>query len=59
MTGITLSGVSKHFGAVEVIRDVSLDIEPGELVVFLGPSGSGKTTLLRKSPASKALTWAR
>ncbi|RVC47854.1 ABC transporter ATP-binding protein [Mesorhizobium sp. M4B.F.Ca.ET.088.02.2.1] len=47
MTGITLSGVSKHFGAVEVIRDVSLDIEPGELVVFLGPSGSGKTTLLR------------
>lgn len=47
MTGIALSGVSKHFGAVEVIRDVSLDIEPGELVVFLGPSGSGKTTLLR------------
>ncbi|BCM20796.1 ABC transporter ATP-binding protein [Mesorhizobium sp. J8] len=47
MTGIALSRVSKHFGAVEVIRDVSLDIEPGELVVFLGPSGSGKTTLLR------------
>ncbi|AEH86027.1 ABC transporter ATP-binding protein [Mesorhizobium opportunistum] len=47
MTGIALSGVSKHFGAVEVIRGVSLDIEPGELVVFLGPSGSGKTTLLR------------
>ncbi len=47
MAGIELAGVSKHFGAVEVIRDVSLDIEPGELVVFLGPSGSGKTTLLR------------
>jgi multiple sugar transport system ATP-binding protein len=47
MTGIELSGVSKHYGAVEVIRDVSLNIEPGELVVFLGPSGSGKTTLLR------------
>ncbi|CAN7737799.1 ABC transporter ATP-binding protein [Mesorhizobium amorphae] len=47
MTGISLSSVSKHFGTVEVIREVSLDIEPGELVVFLGPSGSGKTTLLR------------
>jgi multiple sugar transport system ATP-binding protein len=47
MQGIELSGVSKHYGAVEVIRDVSLNIEPGELVVFLGPSGSGKTTLLR------------
>ena len=47
MAGIVLSGVSKHYGAVEVIRDVSLDIEPGELIVFLGPSGSGKTTLLR------------
>ena len=47
MAGIALSGVSKRYGAVDVIRDVSLDIEPGELVVFLGPSGSGKTTLLR------------
>ncbi len=47
MTGISLSHVSKHYGAVEVIRDVSLDIRSGELVVFLGPSGSGKTTLLR------------
>ena len=47
MSGIALSGVSKRFGAVDVIRDVSLDIKSGELVVFLGPSGSGKTTLLR------------
>ena len=47
MAGISLSRVCKRFGTVEVIRQVSLDIEPGELVVFLGPSGSGKTTLLR------------
>jgi multiple sugar transport system ATP-binding protein len=47
MAGITLSRVWKNYGPVEVIRDVSLDIDPGELVVSLGPSGSGKTTLLR------------
>jgi multiple sugar transport system ATP-binding protein len=47
MAGISLFRVWKRFGSVEVIRDVSLDIEPGEFVVFLGPSGSGKTTLLR------------
>ena len=47
MAGISLQRVSKRFGTVEVIRDVSLDVASGELVVFLGPSGSGKTTLLR------------
>jgi multiple sugar transport system ATP-binding protein len=47
MAGITLQGVSKRFGTVEVIRDVSFEVASGELVVFLGPSGSGKTTLLR------------
>jgi multiple sugar transport system ATP-binding protein len=47
MGGIALDRVSKRFGSVEVIRDLSLEIAPGEFVVFLGPSGSGKTTLLR------------
>jgi multiple sugar transport system ATP-binding protein len=47
MGGISLDRVSKRFGNVEVIRELSLDIGPGEFVVFLGPSGSGKTTLLR------------
>ena len=47
MSAISLDQVSKRFGSVDVIRDVSLQIASGELVVFLGPSGSGKTTLLR------------
>jgi multiple sugar transport system ATP-binding protein len=47
MAAISLDQVSKRFGSVDVIRDVSLQIASGELVVFLGPSGSGKTTLLR------------
>lgn len=47
MAAIVLEGVTKRFGLVEVVRDLSLDIRAGEFVVFLGPSGSGKSTLLR------------
>jgi multiple sugar transport system ATP-binding protein len=47
MAEISLDQVWKRFGSVDVIRDVSLRIGSGELIVFLGPSGSGKTTLLR------------
>ena len=47
MAEISLVNVSKSFGAVSVIHDVSLSIRDGEFVVFLGPSGSGKSTLLR------------
>ena len=47
MARISLTDITKSFGHTEVIRDVSLDIEDGELVVFVGPSGCGKSTLLR------------
>lgn len=47
MAEIRLDNVSKSFGAVSVISDISLTVNAGELVVFLGPSGSGKSTLLR------------
>jgi ABC-type sugar transport system ATPase subunit len=42
-----LRGVSKSYGNVDVIHDVSLDVGHGEFVVFVGPSGCGKSTLLR------------
>jgi len=47
MAEIRLDNVSKSFGSVSVISDISLVVNSGELMVFLGPSGSGKSTLLR------------
>jgi polar amino acid transport system ATP-binding protein len=44
---INLSGVSKSFGATQVLRDVNLDVRHGEVLVLIGASGSGKSTVLR------------
>ena len=55
-SGVEIKGVSKRFGAVEVLADISLDIQAGEFVVFLGGSGSGKSTLLRMIAGLESLT---
>ncbi|MGH9140640.1 MAG: amino acid ABC transporter ATP-binding protein [Vicinamibacterales bacterium] len=44
---IELEKVNKHFGALHVLRDVSLSVRRSEVVVICGPSGSGKSTLIR------------
>ena len=47
VSSIELDSVSKRFGSVEVISELSLTIHSGEFIAFLGPSGCGKSTLLR------------
>lgn len=47
MTALSLKDVNKSFGEVHVLKDINLDVEEGEFVVFVGPSGCGKSTLLR------------
>lgn len=47
MAGVRLEGVTKRFGHVTALDNLSLDIADGEFMVFVGPSGCGKTTALR------------
>ena len=44
---VSLKDLRKSFGAVEVLKGVSLDVAPGECICIIGPSGSGKSTILR------------
>jgi multiple sugar transport system ATP-binding protein len=47
MAEVAIDRVTKRFGTAEAVKDVSLTVPDGELVVLLGPTGAGKTTLLR------------
>ena len=44
---LKLEQIHKSFGDVKVLKDINLEINEGEFVVFVGPSGCGKSTLLR------------
>lgn len=44
---VSMHQVQKHFGSLHVLKDIELEVSPGEVVVVIGPSGSGKSTLCR------------
>ncbi len=56
MGGLSLRGLSKSYGSLDIMRDLSLEIADGEFAVFLGPSGCGKSTLLRMVAGLEAPT---
>lgn len=47
MTGIAVRGLSREYGRISVLRDVTFDCPPGQITGLLGPNGSGKTSILR------------
>ncbi|MDQ0995227.1 simple sugar transport system ATP-binding protein [Phyllobacterium ifriqiyense] len=47
MAVLELANVSRHFGAIQAVNDISLTIEPGEVVGLMGDNGAGKSTLVK------------
>ena len=63
MIYLEMNHIRKSFGDLEVLKDISLKVEEGEVLSIIGPSGSGKSTLLRcaaviwRTLASRQLQW--
>ena len=57
MATVSINGVGKRFGTLEVLRDVSISIPDSEFVALVGPSGCGKSTLLRIIAGLEEVSW--
>ena len=47
MALLEIKNLSKSFGDLQVLRDINIEVQKGEVIVIIGPSGSGKSTMLR------------
>ena len=56
MGQVSLRGIRKSYGAVDVIKGIDLDVRDGEFLVFVGPSGCGKSTVLRMIAGLEGIT---
>ena len=56
MTLLEMKNIKKSFGDLEVIKDISLSVEEGEILSIIGPSGSGKSTILRCATMLETIT---
>lgn len=56
MSMIRTENLCKDFGDLKVLKNVNIDVEPGEVVVIIGPSGAGKSTLLRSLNTLEQIT---
>ena len=56
MGQVSLRGIRKSYGAVDVIKGIDLDVKDGEFLVFVGPSGCGKSTTLRMIAGLETIT---
>ena len=45
--GVKVEAMCKSYAGVEVLKDITFEVQPGEIFVLMGPSGSGKSVLLR------------
>jgi phospholipid/cholesterol/gamma-HCH transport system ATP-binding protein len=57
--GVTIDHLTKDFGSLHVLKDISFAVEPGEIFVLMGPSGSGKSVLLKHVVGLEAPTSGR
>jgi phospholipid/cholesterol/gamma-HCH transport system ATP-binding protein len=57
--GVAIEGLTKNFGELHVLKNVSFNVEPGEIFVLMGPSGSGKSVLLKHIVGLEAPTSGR
>lgn len=56
MKSVSFKNLGKSFGEIRILKDINLEIEPGEFVVLVGPSGCGKSTLLRMLAGLESIT---